>query len=212
MHDARHTHTPHYITTRFLTPDEFSSLTSALGVEMSESELSEAMMKIDDDGNGQIEVGEYLEWWGDTEVFVRWREQAEEQKSLTDQTNETDQQRPSTAPSEGSGRDIFRATLETLPGGAATARGAPSYTSAAAKWSLKSREHMEKERLPDISQAIGRSIDAYDKTGRRRRRLSRGSVSTHGSDAESIVGRMLNVEVPTAQLRAGLRSAGCHSP
>lgn len=180
---------------------------------MSESELSEAMMKIDDDGNGQIEVGEYLEWWGDTEVFVRWREQAEVQKSLTDQTNETDQQRPSTAPSEGSGRDIFRATLETLPGGAATTRGgAPPYTSAAAKWSQKSREHMEKERLPDISQAIGRSIDAYDKTGRRRRRLSRGSISTDGSDVESIVGRMLSVEVPTAQLRAGLRSAGCHSP
>jgi hypothetical protein len=59
-------------------PDEFAKLTSALGVEMSEGELREAIIKIDDDGNGQIEVDEYLEWWGDKEILARWQEQEEQ--------------------------------------------------------------------------------------------------------------------------------------
>jgi hypothetical protein len=46
----------------YLTPAEFHQLSHTLGVEMSPAELEEAILEIDDDGNGQIEVEEYLMW------------------------------------------------------------------------------------------------------------------------------------------------------
>jgi len=46
----------------YLTPAEFHQLSHTLGVEMSAAELEEAILEIDDDGNGQIEVEEYLMW------------------------------------------------------------------------------------------------------------------------------------------------------
>ena len=53
----------------YLTPLEFSNLSSNLGVELSTAELREAVMLIDDDGNGRVELVEYIEWWGDEEVL-----------------------------------------------------------------------------------------------------------------------------------------------
>jgi len=53
----------------YLTPLEFSNLSSNLGVELTTAELREAVMLIDDDGNGRVELVEYLEWWGDDEVL-----------------------------------------------------------------------------------------------------------------------------------------------
>jgi len=53
----------------YLTPFEFSNLSSNLGVELTNAELREAIMLIDEDGNGQVELVEYIEWWGDEEVL-----------------------------------------------------------------------------------------------------------------------------------------------
>ena len=47
------------------TPKEFGNLTFTLGVTLSDAELHEAILKIDEDGNGKIEIEEYLLWWGD---------------------------------------------------------------------------------------------------------------------------------------------------
>ena len=54
----------------YLTPSEFSDLSSNLGVHLSTAELREAMMLIDEDGNGQVELLEYIEWWGDDELIA----------------------------------------------------------------------------------------------------------------------------------------------
>ena len=43
----------------------FGNLTFTLGVTLSDAELHEAILKIDEDGNGKIEIEEYLLWWGD---------------------------------------------------------------------------------------------------------------------------------------------------
>ena len=59
----------------YLTPNEFRRLSSTLGVEMSDQELAEAILEIDEDGNGQIEVDEYLMWWGDRELLDLYNEQ-----------------------------------------------------------------------------------------------------------------------------------------
>ena len=47
----------------YLTPEEFSSYKN-LGVILSPEELVSAVEEIDEDGNGQIEIDEYLDWWG----------------------------------------------------------------------------------------------------------------------------------------------------
>ena len=39
----------------YLTPQEFRKLAFSLGIELSDSELQEAILKIDEDGNGQID-------------------------------------------------------------------------------------------------------------------------------------------------------------
>merc|ERR1712166_972012 len=52
----------------YLTPLEFSDLSSNLGVHLSTAELREAMMLIDEDSNGKVELIEYIEWWGDEQV------------------------------------------------------------------------------------------------------------------------------------------------
>merc|ERR1712166_943053 len=52
----------------YLTPLEFSDLSSNLGVHLSTAELREAMMLIDQDSNGKVELIEYIEWWGDEQV------------------------------------------------------------------------------------------------------------------------------------------------
>ena len=52
----------------YLTPLEFSSLSSHLGIDLSHGELREAIMTLDEDGNGQVELVEYLDWWGDEEL------------------------------------------------------------------------------------------------------------------------------------------------
>ena len=44
-------------------PEEFAQLTASLGIVLSATELQEAVDQIDEDGNGQIEVDEYLDWW-----------------------------------------------------------------------------------------------------------------------------------------------------
>ena len=53
----------------YLSPSEFSDLSSNLGVHLTTAELREAMLLIDEDGNGQVEMIEYIEWWGDFEVM-----------------------------------------------------------------------------------------------------------------------------------------------
>jgi Ca2+-binding EF-hand superfamily protein len=53
----------------YLMPEEFANLTSSLGIILSASELKDAVDTIDEDGNGQIEVDEYLDWWGDKELI-----------------------------------------------------------------------------------------------------------------------------------------------
>lgn len=53
----------------YLTPEEFSELSKNLGVILSPSELETAVEEIDEDGNGQIEVDEYLDWWGDERLI-----------------------------------------------------------------------------------------------------------------------------------------------
>ena len=58
----------------YLTPDEFCELTKKLGCEMSEAELDEAILMIDDNGDGQVDFIEYIEWWSeaadDADVLV----------------------------------------------------------------------------------------------------------------------------------------------
>jgi hypothetical protein len=49
----------------YLTPDEFCELTKKLGCEMSEAELDEAILMIDDNGDGQVDFIEYIEWWSE---------------------------------------------------------------------------------------------------------------------------------------------------
>ena len=46
----------------YLSPSEFSDLSSNLGVHLTTAELREAMLLIDEDGNGQVEMIEYIEW------------------------------------------------------------------------------------------------------------------------------------------------------
>ena len=53
----------------YLMPEEFANLTSSLGIILSAAELKDAVDTIDEDGNGQIEVDEYLDWWGDNELI-----------------------------------------------------------------------------------------------------------------------------------------------
>ena len=53
----------------YLMPAEFAKLTASLGIILSAHELKDAVDEIDEDGNGQIEVDEYLEWWGDQELI-----------------------------------------------------------------------------------------------------------------------------------------------
>ena len=53
----------------YLMPDEFALLSAKLGVRLSEKELETAIEEIDEDGNGQIEIDEYLDWWGDQELI-----------------------------------------------------------------------------------------------------------------------------------------------
>ena len=82
----------------YLMPDEFALLSSKLGVRLSEKELEKAVEEIDEDGNGQIEIDEYLEWWGDPELNALFGSQMEALEagkpyrlmgeSLTDQTPE----------------------------------------------------------------------------------------------------------------------------
>ena len=52
----------------YLMPEEFAELSKNLGVILSPSELDTAVEDIDEDGNGQIEVDEYLDWWGDDDL------------------------------------------------------------------------------------------------------------------------------------------------
>ena len=52
----------------FLTPVEFSHLSSRLGIDLSNAELREAIVTLDEDGNGQVELSEYLDWWGDEDL------------------------------------------------------------------------------------------------------------------------------------------------
>jgi Ca2+-binding EF-hand superfamily protein len=53
----------------YLMPQEFGKLTASLGIILSDHELADAVKQIDEDGNGQIEVDEYLDWWGDAELI-----------------------------------------------------------------------------------------------------------------------------------------------
>ena len=52
----------------YLTPVEFSHLSSQLGIDLSSAELREAIVTLDEDGNGQVEITEYLDWWGDEDL------------------------------------------------------------------------------------------------------------------------------------------------
>jgi Ca2+-binding EF-hand superfamily protein len=61
----------------YLMPEEFAQLTASLGIVLSATELQEAVETIDEDGNGQIEVDEYLEWWGDEELIELYEKQQE---------------------------------------------------------------------------------------------------------------------------------------
>ena len=59
----------------YLMPEEFAMLTASLGIVLSATELQEAVETIDEDGNGQIEVDEYLDWWGDDELIDLYEKQ-----------------------------------------------------------------------------------------------------------------------------------------
>ena len=61
----------------YLMPWEFAKLSAGLGVKLSPSELSQAVEEIDEDGNGQIEVDEYLEWWSDPELIALYENQCD---------------------------------------------------------------------------------------------------------------------------------------
>eukprot|EP00944_MAST-04C_sp_MAST-4C-sp1_P000433 g433.t1 len=61
----------------YLMPKEFAQLTANLGIILSADELDDAIERIDEDGNGQIEIDEYLDWWGDDEVTERYEERME---------------------------------------------------------------------------------------------------------------------------------------
>ena len=61
----------------YLMPPEFAQLTANLGIILSAEELEDAIERIDEDGNGQIEVDEYLDWWGDDDLTERYEERAE---------------------------------------------------------------------------------------------------------------------------------------
>jgi len=62
----------------YLTPQEFDKLAQTLGITLSEAELKEAILKIDEDGNGQIEVDEFLEWWGEDDLIEEYERQERE--------------------------------------------------------------------------------------------------------------------------------------
>jgi len=47
----------------FLDVSELSNLLSALGADLSESEINDAMAEIDEDGSGSIEATEFVSWW-----------------------------------------------------------------------------------------------------------------------------------------------------
>eukprot|EP00944_MAST-04C_sp_MAST-4C-sp1_P001851 g1851.t1 len=53
----------------YLEPQEFARLSEELGVNLSPYELMVAIEEIDEDGNGQIEIDEYLDWWADPELI-----------------------------------------------------------------------------------------------------------------------------------------------
>jgi Ca2+-binding EF-hand superfamily protein len=57
----------------YLTASEFRNLSYQLGVILDDAELKEAILQIDIDGNGQIDIDEYLRWWGDEELVSRHR-------------------------------------------------------------------------------------------------------------------------------------------
>ena len=61
----------------YLMPWEFSRLSAGLGVKLSPSELNQAVEEIDEDGNGQIEVDEYLDWWADPELIALYENQCD---------------------------------------------------------------------------------------------------------------------------------------
>ena len=58
----------------YLMPEEFGNLSKILGVKLGAAELKKAVEEIDEDGNGQIEVDEYLDWWGDQELIQLYEE------------------------------------------------------------------------------------------------------------------------------------------
>ena len=64
----------------YLTPIEFGKLTYTLGVVLSDAELHEAILKIDEDGNGKIEIEEYLLWWGDESLTLLHKQQQVSEK------------------------------------------------------------------------------------------------------------------------------------
>ena len=67
----------------YLEPEEFGALSLQLGIRLGPAELARAVEDIDEDGNGQIEVDEYLEWWGDdalTQLYIDQRNALEAKK------------------------------------------------------------------------------------------------------------------------------------
>ena len=67
----------------YLEPEEFGALSLQLGIRLGPAELARAVEDIDEDGNGQIEVDEYLEWWGDdalTQLYIDQRNALEQNR------------------------------------------------------------------------------------------------------------------------------------
>ena len=68
----------------YLSPAEFAKLTATLGASMSDAELHEALATIDDNGDGQVDLIEYVEWWSeamdDDEVLELFRRIAAQRK------------------------------------------------------------------------------------------------------------------------------------
>ena len=48
--------------------EEFGALTRSLGVELSAEELEEIILKLDENGDGEIQFDELLEWWDEPAV------------------------------------------------------------------------------------------------------------------------------------------------
>ena len=64
--------------------------TAPARVRLSEAELEKAIEDIDEDGNGQIEIDEYLAWWGDSELSEIEREEAGEELVLEKEEGASD--------------------------------------------------------------------------------------------------------------------------